>query len=113
MGCVTCGNALIKGYVRGVVDTWTLFACLDTVMQDEVNVRADEITVLSVVVACAHLGALDMGRSGSTPTLGKNRMRISVSLATSLIEMYAKCGETDEAVSLLSEMPEPERDVTM
>ncbi|XXG66605.1 hypothetical protein AAC387_Pa06g0142 [Persea americana] len=82
-------------------------------MQDEVNVRADEITVLSVVVACAHLGALDVGRSGSTPTLGKNRMRISVSLATSLIKMYAKCRETDEAVSLLSEMPEPERDVTM
>ncbi|KAJ8625979.1 hypothetical protein MRB53_019286 [Persea americana] len=74
-------------------------------MQDEVNVRADEITVLSVVVACAHLRALDMGRSGSTPTLGKNRMRISVSLATSLIEIgLAIHGFAEEALDLYFDM---------
>lgn len=103
---VTCWNALIKGYVRSgrYMDAIHVFR----VMQDEVNVRADEITMLSVVLACAHLGALDMGR-WIRAYIDKNRMRFSVSLATALIEMYSKCGDIDEAFSFFNEMPE--RDV--
>ncbi|XP_058106271.1 putative pentatricopeptide repeat-containing protein At5g40405 [Magnolia sinica] len=103
---VTSWNALIKGYLR--VDRYMDAIHVFRRMQDEANVRADEITMLSVVLACAHLGALDMGQWIHS-YINKNRMQMTVSLGTALVDMYAKCGNIDTAVSLFESMPE--RDV--
>ncbi|XP_010275359.1 PREDICTED: pentatricopeptide repeat-containing protein At5g66520-like [Nelumbo nucifera] len=100
---VTSWNALIKGYVRSnrYLDAIRVFR----LMQDRRDVRADEITLLGVALACTQLGALDMGRWVHA-YIDKNHVKLSASLGTALIDMYAKCGSIDVAMHLFERMPE-------
>ncbi|XP_072970785.1 pentatricopeptide repeat-containing protein At5g66520-like [Typha angustifolia] len=100
---VTSWNALIKGYIgcSRYADAIRVFR----VMQDQVGIRGDEITMLSVVSACAHLGTLDMGRWVHI-YIDRNRMKVTLNLGTALINMYAKCGEVESAWSLFRGMRE-------
>ncbi|KAL0329921.1 UNVERIFIED_CONTAM: Pentatricopeptide repeat-containing protein [Sesamum radiatum] len=61
--------------------------------------RAEESTLVSVVSACAHLGALDLGRSTHGYLL-RNLSGLNVAVQTSLIDMYIKCGSLDKGMSL-------------
>ncbi|KAF3781692.1 putative pentatricopeptide repeat-containing protein [Nymphaea thermarum] len=99
---VTCWNAMINGYVKAG-------QCRDAVqvfrrMQLAGQVRPDQITMLGVLAACAQLGALDMGR-WLHMYIDKNQIRCNASLGTALVDMYAKCGRIDVAVSMFNEMP--------
>nr|UPT49720.1 pentatricopeptide repeat protein AaPPR1248 [Agave angustifolia] len=100
---VSAWNALIKGYIgcERYSDAIRVFRA----MQDRLSDRGDEITMLSVVSACAHLGALDMGK-WMHAYIGRNRLRMSLNLGTALVNMYVKCGEIETASSLFREMKE-------
>ncbi|XP_043715308.1 pentatricopeptide repeat-containing protein At5g66520-like [Telopea speciosissima] len=103
---VTSWNALIKGYVRcnqymGAVNVFRM-------MQDTADCRADEITLLGVVLACTQLGALAMG-GWVHAYIDKHLMKMSTNLGTALVDMYARCGSIDAAMNLFKGMTE--RDV--
>ncbi|PIA32641.1 hypothetical protein AQUCO_04400079v1 [Aquilegia coerulea] len=100
---VTSWNALIKGYVRSgrYMDVIRVFR----VMQDRVDIKVDEITMVGVVLACSQLGALEMGRWVHA-YIEKNRMELSMNLGTALVDMYARCGSIDLAVNLFKKMRE-------
>ncbi|XP_024963410.1 pentatricopeptide repeat-containing protein At2g44880-like [Cynara cardunculus var. scolymus] len=60
------------------------------------NLLPDKITIISVLSACGDLGALGMGRTVHK-YIERNRIEVDVKLGTSLVNMYAKCGDIDNA----------------
>ncbi|PKI34264.1 hypothetical protein CRG98_045363 [Punica granatum] len=64
-----------------------------------VGPRANDVTMVSVLSACAHLGAIERGRL-MHQYLSENRLPLTLALRTSLVDMYAKCGAIDEAMAV-------------
>ncbi|KAA8529473.1 hypothetical protein F0562_033728 [Nyssa sinensis] len=67
--------------------------------------RVNEVSMVSVLSACTHLGALDQGKWAHA-YIERNKLRITVTLGTALIDMYAKCGNTDKAMEVFWGMKE-------
>ncbi|XP_054784085.1 pentatricopeptide repeat-containing protein At1g06143 [Prosopis cineraria] len=57
----------------------------------------DEVTMATVISACAHLGALDIGREVHL-YLMLNGFDLDVYTGSALIDMYAKCGNLDRSL---------------
>ncbi|KAF8409373.1 hypothetical protein HHK36_005448 [Tetracentron sinense] len=93
-------SALIAGYVQCGLSKEALGVFSN--MQVEL-IKPNEVTLVSVLSACAHLGALEQGK-WVHGYLKSNGMELSVFLGTSLIEMYAKCGEVELALEVFNEM---------
>lgn len=66
--------------------------------------QADAMTMVSVLQACASLGALQQGR-WVHEQVGRNQMEINVYLGAALIHMYARCGSIEESRRVFNEMP--------
>ncbi|XP_028802730.1 pentatricopeptide repeat-containing protein At1g08070, chloroplastic [Neltuma alba] len=68
------------------------------------NMKPNDITFLAILPACTHLGALDLGK-WIHAYIDKNFKNMSnVSLQTSLINMYAKCGCIEMAEQVFKSM---------
>ncbi|KAF3447703.1 hypothetical protein FNV43_RR08406 [Rhamnella rubrinervis] len=65
--------------------------------------RPEESTLVSVLSACTHLGALDLGRC-THGSLLTNINGLNVIVETSLIDMYVKCGSLDKGLCLFHKM---------
>ncbi|XP_010278192.1 PREDICTED: putative pentatricopeptide repeat-containing protein At3g05240 [Nelumbo nucifera] len=65
----------------------------------------DEGTFLSVLGACAHLGALGLGQ-GLHAHVEKTNIGKDVAIGTCLMDMYAKAGDTRSAVHVFRSLPE-------
>uniref|UniRef100_A0A7N0VL34 DYW domain-containing protein n=1 Tax=Kalanchoe fedtschenkoi TaxID=63787 RepID=A0A7N0VL34_KALFE len=95
-------TCMIAGYVQcgKPKEAIDLFARME-----EAGVRPNEVTVVSVLAACADLGALDLGRRiheySSTSGFGKN-----VCVSNTLIDMYVKCGFLEDAQKVFDGMEE-------
>ncbi|RVW80532.1 Pentatricopeptide repeat-containing protein [Vitis vinifera] len=72
-------------------------------MSNEGYWRAEESILVSVLSACTHLGALDLGRSVHGFLL-RNVSGLNVIVETSLIEMYLKCGSLYKGTCLFQKM---------
>lgn len=98
---VTSWNALIKGYVKSnrFMDAIRVFR----MMLGRKDIRADEITLLGVILACTQLGALDMGR-WIHAYIDKSCLELSTRIGTALMDMYARCGSIDVAKTLFDKM---------
>ncbi|XP_020206775.1 pentatricopeptide repeat-containing protein At3g12770 [Cajanus cajan] len=91
-------NAMISAYVQNgyPMEGLRLFH----IMVEEQTTRPNHITIVSVLSACAQIGDLSFGSwvheylisLGHKDTIGSNQI-----LATSLIDMYSKCGNLDKA----------------
>ncbi|KAE9447845.1 hypothetical protein C3L33_20254, partial [Rhododendron williamsianum] len=95
-------NAMISGYAqcgqsREALDMFNL-------MQME-GVRINEVTLVSVLSACSHLGALGQGRWAHA-YIGRKKITVTVTLGTALIDMYAKCGDVNKAMEVFWGMRE-------
>lgn len=90
-GCVGCGKSkeALEAFAR---------------MQGE-GFEPEDRTLVSVLAACAHLGALEQGKWVHGYLRGKGR-RVTVFLGTALVDMYAKCGEVELGLRVFREMPE-------
>lgn len=55
------------------------------------EVKPDNIALVSVLSACAQLGELEQG-SIVHDYIKRNRIRVDSYLATGLVDLYAKCG---------------------
>ncbi|KAM2887529.1 hypothetical protein FF1_011384 [Malus domestica] len=93
-------GAMISGYVQNSCFKEGLY--LFRLMQFT-DIEPDEAIFVSILCACAHLGALDTG-IWIHSYLNRLRLRLSVRLSTGLIDMYAKCGRLELARGLFDEM---------
>jgi len=72
--------------------------------------KANEVTMVSVLCACAHLGALEQGRM-MHHYIVDNGLPLTLVLQTSIVDMYAKCGAIEEALIVFRGVPMRRTDV--
>ncbi|KAG9449254.1 hypothetical protein H6P81_009219 [Aristolochia fimbriata] len=94
-------NAMITGYAQNGMaeEAVKLFH-----LMKEEGVSPDKITMVGVLSACAALGALDLG-IWIDEYASQRGLRYNIFVGTALIDMYAKCGNLERALSLFEEMP--------
>ncbi|KAL3844450.1 hypothetical protein ACJIZ3_001853 [Penstemon smallii] len=90
-------SALISAHAN--LGMWADCLRLFGEMNYEGSWRAEESTLVSVLSACTHLGALDLGRSTHGYLL-RNLTGFNVAVQTSLTYMYATCGSMEKGMYL-------------
>uniref|UniRef100_A0ACD5WHB7 Uncharacterized protein n=1 Tax=Avena sativa TaxID=4498 RepID=A0ACD5WHB7_AVESA len=95
-------SSMISGYSRlGMVNE-----ALDLFREMQAaGVNPDEVTMVSVILACAKTGALDLGRWVHA-FIDRKGIKLDLELSTALIDMYAKCGLIERARWVFDEMVE-------
>ncbi|CAL1386435.1 unnamed protein product [Linum trigynum] len=98
-------TAMVTGYSRmgSYADALDLFRQMQMAGNEP-----DEISIVSVLPACAQLGALEVGKWIHMYSGRKGLLR-KTNICNALMEMYAKCGCIDQARQLFDKMPK--RDV--
>ncbi|KAI5065611.1 hypothetical protein GOP47_0020306 [Adiantum capillus-veneris] len=99
---VVSWSALIAGYAQKGQGQQALECCEQ--MQRE-GIVPDAVTYVSIVNACAVVGAIDKGKQIHDEILRKGLLKHSVVLGGALVDMYAKCGALHRAHSVLEKLP--------
>ncbi|XP_058225473.1 pentatricopeptide repeat-containing protein At3g29230-like [Rhododendron vialii] len=89
-------NTMIAGYVQSREFGRAMRAFQQMQAQ---NVKPTEVTMVSLLSACAHLGAVDMGEWIHAYIRSKN-FKVDVVLGNALIDMYCKCGSIEAALDV-------------
>ncbi|KAJ1275956.1 hypothetical protein BS78_05G176400 [Paspalum vaginatum] len=99
---VVSWSAMISGYADSNQPNEALRLFND---MQECGVRPDEVTVLSVISACANLGSLDKARwiHGFVENNGLTKI---LRICNALIDMFAKCGGINLALNIFNEIPQ-------
>ncbi|CAD5196531.1 unnamed protein product [Musa acuminata subsp. malaccensis] len=100
-------TAMIAGYAHTncIKEAFDLF----TQMKDA-NIKPNEITMVNLLSLCSEAGALDRGR-WIHACIDKQGIEMNVVLTTSLVDMYAKCGDINAAYAVFTQTTD--RDVCM
>ncbi|KAF0912789.1 hypothetical protein E2562_019014 [Oryza meyeriana var. granulata] len=98
--CVISYNAMITAAVRSSRPGEALVLFRE--MQAK-GLKPTSVTLISVLSACALLGALELGR-WIHEYIRKMRLDSLVKVNTALIDMYAKCGSLEDAIGVFQEM---------
>ncbi|KAK7819335.1 pentatricopeptide repeat-containing protein [Quercus suber] len=106
-GDVVTWNAMIAGYVLCGSHEQALEMFEEMRHAGE---RPDEVTMLSLLSACADLGDLDVGLKIHCNILELCSGDLSILLGNALIDMYAKCGNIEKALEVFHGMRD--RDVS-
>ncbi|XP_020598725.1 pentatricopeptide repeat-containing protein At5g08510 isoform X2 [Phalaenopsis equestris] len=69
------------------------------------EVRPNEVTLTSILPACANVGAMELGEKIEAFARENNLLR-NVFVGSALVEMYAKCGDIDRAMMVFREVGE-------
>ncbi|OEL15102.1 putative pentatricopeptide repeat-containing protein, partial [Dichanthelium oligosanthes] len=93
-------TAMIDGYVQAALFREALEMFCE---MQYYNVRADEFTMVSVITACAQLGALEMGEWARV-YMSRQGIKMDVFVSNALIDMYSKCGSVERALDVFKEM---------
>ncbi|XP_010491457.1 PREDICTED: pentatricopeptide repeat-containing protein At5g08305-like [Camelina sativa] len=107
---VVSWSSMIDGYVKSGEYNEAL-EIFDQLMRVGSS-KANEVTMVSVLCACAHLGALNRGKTVHRYILDEH-LPLTVILQTSLIDMYAKCGSIGDAWGVFCRALVEERDALM
>ncbi|KAI3965292.1 hypothetical protein MKW92_040837 [Papaver armeniacum] len=67
------------------------------------NVKPDKVTMVCVLSSCGELGALNMGKM-IHEYIKRNRIEVDLKLGTSLVDMYAKCGDIANSLEVFNKM---------
>ncbi|KAK0573032.1 hypothetical protein LWI29_002067 [Acer saccharum] len=104
---VVSWSSMIDGYVKSgdYKEALTIFERMR-----DVGPKANEVTMVSVLCACARLGTLDNGRMMHQYMID-NGLPLTLVLQTSLVDMYAKCGAIQEALVVFRQVKMFQRDV--
>ncbi|XP_072969313.1 pentatricopeptide repeat-containing protein At4g16835, mitochondrial isoform X1 [Typha angustifolia] len=94
-------NAMVAGYIRNgqPEDGLKLFKK----MVGDSKVWPNPSTLSSALLGCSNLSALGLGKQIHQLAL-KSPLILSVTVGTSLVSMYCKCGDLEDACKLFSEM---------
>ncbi|XP_019237957.1 PREDICTED: pentatricopeptide repeat-containing protein At5g08510-like [Nicotiana attenuata] len=68
-----------------------------------IKVKPDEITVSSVLSACAHLGTLDVGKAVHD-YVRQHAIKMDIYVGNALVDMYCKCGSVNTALEVFFSM---------
>ncbi|GAV77355.1 PPR domain-containing protein/PPR_2 domain-containing protein/PPR_3 domain-containing protein/DYW_deaminase domain-containing protein [Cephalotus follicularis] len=98
---VVSWNSMIAGYAQNGQSAIAIELFKEMIATE--NSKPDEVTMISVISACGHLGALDFG-CWLVKFLNENNMKLSISGYNSLISMYSKCGSMKDAKRIFQEM---------
>ncbi|XP_058774924.1 pentatricopeptide repeat-containing protein At5g08305-like isoform X2 [Vicia villosa] len=100
-------SSLVDGYVKAgeYREAMAIFEKMRAV-----GPKANEVTMVSVLSACAHLGALEKGRM-MHKYIVDNCLPMTMVLQTSLVDMYAKCGAIEEALFVFRGVSKSQTDV--
>lgn len=79
-------------------------------LQLAAEAKPDQVTLVSTLSACAQLGTLDVGR-WIHAYIKKQGFELNCHIATSLIDMYSKCGDLDKAMEVFQSTDLKYRDV--
>ncbi|KAL3528890.1 hypothetical protein ACH5RR_008212 [Cinchona calisaya] len=98
-------TAMIDGYLKmnQFKDVLLLFREMQAA-----NVKPDGFTIVSILGACANLGALELGEWVRAYT-EKYKIENDVYVGNSLINMYFKCGEVEKARMMFHKMPRKDK----
>ncbi|XP_009596309.1 pentatricopeptide repeat-containing protein At1g08070, chloroplastic-like [Nicotiana tomentosiformis] len=75
---------------------------------ERVNLSPDDVTLASLLSACAQAGALDTGKWLHS-YIDRRYNELNAVIGTALVDMYCKCGDLESAAYVFDKMPE--RDV--
>lgn len=93
-------NTMISGYVR----CEEFGKAISTFQQmQSANIRPTEVTMVSLLSAIAHLGALDMGKWVHN-YIRRKQMKVDSVLGNALIDMYCKCGNVEAALEVFDQL---------
>lgn len=98
---VVSWNSIISGYAQNGQSALAIDLFKDMSASDDP--KPDEVTMVSVISACGHLGALELG-NWAINILAKHHINLSISGYNSLIFLYSKCGSMDDAKRIFNEM---------
>ncbi|XP_004495469.1 pentatricopeptide repeat-containing protein At5g08305-like isoform X1 [Cicer arietinum] len=100
-------SSLIDGYVKAgeYREAMAIFEKMQVV-----GPKSNEVTMVSVLSACAHLGALEKGRM-MHKYIVNNGLPMTMVLQTSLVDMYAKCGAIEDALFVFRGVSKSQTDV--
>ncbi|KAG6496191.1 pentatricopeptide repeat-containing protein At2g33760-like [Zingiber officinale] len=99
---VVAWNAMIAGYEQnGLAEE----AVVTFRKMQEAGEEPDSTTLVSLLSACSHIGAFNLGQWVNDYIEHKG-LKVNVVLGTSLIHMYARCGHVEKARKVFDEMPE-------
>lgn len=98
---VVAWSAMIGGYARvgRVNEALEVFRAMQ-----KGSVEPDEVTMVSVISACAMAGALDLGK-WLHMFIDKKGIKNDLEVSTALVNMYAKCGSIEKARVVFEAMP--------
>lgn len=99
---VVAWNSMISGYEQNGFGKEAIG--LFHLMQDS-GVKPDSTTFVSLLSACAQLGAVGLG-CWVHEYIVRNRFDVNVVLGTALINMYSKCGNLSKAREVFNSMEE-------
>ncbi|KAI9165450.1 hypothetical protein LWI28_014444 [Acer negundo] len=97
---VVSWTTMISGYVGAGMNKEALNLYHE--MQDS-GVKPDNVALISTISACAHLGALEQGKWIHT-YIKRRGIKIDPILGSALVDMYAKCGDMEEAIEVFRRM---------
>lgn len=97
---VIAWNSMLSGYTKNGI--WHEVVKLFKRML-ELHIEFDDVTMISVLMACGRLADLELGELIGEYIVSKG-LTGNRSLTTSLIDMYAKCGRVDTAWKLFDKM---------
>lgn len=116
-GEVACARKVFNGMGERNLVSWnSLITCYEQngppdlalhVFQKmlDFGIEPDEVTLASVVSACASLSAITEGREIHTRCMKLDKFRNDIILSNALVDMYAKCNRVDEARRVFDRMP--------
>ncbi|KAF8400712.1 hypothetical protein HHK36_014012 [Tetracentron sinense] len=93
-------TAMMDGYLRAnrFKEALEIFREMQTA-----KIRPDKFTMVSILTACAHLGALEVGE-WIRVYIDKNKIKSDVFVGNALIDMYSKCGNVESALKVFKQM---------
>ncbi|KAF3791618.1 Pentatricopeptide repeat-containing protein [Nymphaea thermarum] len=102
---------MLKSGVRPTSFTFSSNKCFKkAVMEFErmqmAGVDPDEVTLSTVISACAHLGALEIGKKIHFFISQHKQISLDVYIGSALIDMYAKCGSIERALLVFFKLRE-------
>ncbi|CAH9136745.1 unnamed protein product [Cuscuta epithymum] len=95
-------NAMISGYTQNGLTERAISLFLE---MQKLDIHPNPVTITSILSACAQLGALSIGK-WVHQLINKESLESNVYVLTSLVDMYAKCGNIEIARQLFDAMLE-------
>ncbi|KAI3506254.1 hypothetical protein L1887_28610 [Cichorium endivia] len=96
-------NTMISGYINsGNYDE--AFSLFNKMVLEEI--KPTTVTLVTMLSACAQTGSFEKGEEIRSNYINQEMISSNLTLATSLVDMYAKCGQLEKSEKIFNQMRE-------